>query len=181
MPASAQGSIFLVTVAIGGMVGFLYDIYRVLRVRANLRGGLGSLGDLIYWALACATIFALLLKVNQGELRLYVLIGLSCGAIAYFILISRIAFRFVDFIWYLLGKMEKVLFTLLECMGRTLYSPVRGTFIVLMWPLKSSLAGGRHLGSVARGGIKRRGGGFLFDLGVKIKGYAHFIHPKKRD
>lgn len=180
MLVEEQGKIFLITVAIGGLAGFLYDVYRVVRVRNNLRGWPGALGDLLFWAVATAVVFLLLLQTNQGELRLYVVLGLLGGALLYFSSMSRFAFRFVDFVWHLAGKVENLLFVLLEYLGRALLFPLRRSFIVIVWPLKVSYSGGRYLGHATAEGMKRRSGEFLISMRVRAGNWKHLIGRNKR-
>ncbi|HHW14399.1 MAG TPA: spore cortex biosynthesis protein YabQ [Firmicutes bacterium] len=88
-PISAQLAVFVLTVAIGTLLGVLFDLYRVARGRLR-PGKLGTVvGDLLFWLVATGLTFALLIAGNRGELRLYVWVGFLSGAFAYHFLFSR--------------------------------------------------------------------------------------------
>ncbi len=88
-PVTAQAAVFAFTVAIGLLLGFLFDLYRV--VRGRLRPGplATVLGDLLFSLLATGVTFALLVVGNWGELRLYVWVGFLLGAFFYRLFLSR--------------------------------------------------------------------------------------------
>jgi len=128
-----QGKVFLAALAIGGLAGFLYDVYRVIRERANIRRGAGSaLADLLFSAAVAGLVFALLLKANQAELRLYVLLGLAGGALLYFPLLSGLGFRLADFVLHLAGRVEDLFFTLPGWLIRVLLFPLSRP-LVIVW------------------------------------------------
>lgn len=89
MELSEQSVTFAVTIAIGMLLGMLFDFYRIVHGRIKPRTILTSVSDLIYWIVATVIIFVGLVASNWGELRAYVFIGLFSGAIIYFRLLSR--------------------------------------------------------------------------------------------
>lgn len=89
MELSEQALTFVVTIAIGALLGILFDFYRVVHGLIRPRAVFTSVTDFIYWVVATAIIFFGLLASNWGELRAYVFIGLCGGAIIYFRLLSR--------------------------------------------------------------------------------------------
>lgn len=88
-PVSAQATVFLLTVAIGLLLGFLFDAYRVVRGRLRPGPAGTAAGDLLFWLAATGVVFALLILSNWGELRLYVWVGFVLGALSYHFLLSR--------------------------------------------------------------------------------------------
>lgn len=89
MELSGQALTFAVTIAIGALLGILFDFYRVVQGLIRPRAVFTSVTDFIYWVVATVIIFFGLLASNWGELRAYVFIGLCGGAIIYFRLLSR--------------------------------------------------------------------------------------------
>ncbi len=88
-PVMAQAIVFALTVAIGLLLGLLFDFYRVIRGRLH-PGPLGTiLGDLLFSLVATGVTFVLLIAGNWGELRLYVWVGFLLGAFSYHLLLSR--------------------------------------------------------------------------------------------
>lgn len=79
---------FVVMVTTGFMVGFMFDIYRVVRTLTRPRAKGTFIMDLCFWLWVTPAIFFMLLMGNWGELRLYVFLGAALGLFAYFQLVS---------------------------------------------------------------------------------------------
>ncbi len=79
---------FGIVLLAGISLGFLFDVFRVLR--GLLRPGLIStpLLDLLFWALFTPILLLYLLLANWGELRGYVVIGLTLGFFFYRLILS---------------------------------------------------------------------------------------------
>lgn len=88
-PIVVQVTVFALTIAIGTLLGILFDLYRVIRGRLRPGKLATALGDLLFWLVATALTFALLVVGNWGELRLYVWVGFLSGAFVYHLLLSR--------------------------------------------------------------------------------------------
>ena len=83
---SEQLAMFLRAIALGGVLGLVYDLLRTLR---RLGGRLwGGLLDALYCVLAVASLFFFMMA-GSGELRLFVLMGTLGGAVLFFCLLSR--------------------------------------------------------------------------------------------
>ncbi|RJQ04504.1 MAG: hypothetical protein C4551_10730 [Bacillota bacterium] len=74
----------------GAALALLYDLLSIVTGRATpparvrRRGPrVLSLWDLLFWVVATPLVFAASLVSNQGELRIYVFVGLALGAAAY--------------------------------------------------------------------------------------------------
>ncbi len=80
----------LASMVISGIVlGFCFDGYRVVSGKLHFPRWIIPLLDVAYWLLAAIFIFRILFYANQGQLRLYVFLGLGIGAICYYLLFSR--------------------------------------------------------------------------------------------
>ena len=86
---SAQLYAFSIVLLAGISLGFLVDVYRV--IRGIVRPGIIStaLLDLLFWAVLTPIMAAYLLLANWGELRGYVVIGLILGFMFYRLIMSR--------------------------------------------------------------------------------------------
>jgi spore cortex biosynthesis protein YabQ len=120
MSLAGQTYAFLMTILAGGIVGFLFDAYRVLRSAFRPRQLATALTDLLYWIVVTPIVFAMLLAGNWGELRLYVLIGLGIGLLLYFQALSSLV------IWALAGLFRGI--------GHVLSTLVFGLFKVVAHP-----------------------------------------------
>ncbi|AGK99764.1 spore cortex biosynthesis protein YabQ [Desulfoscipio gibsoniae] len=136
-PVTSQFMVFLYTILTGALAGFLYDVYAGIGhvIRLNKLGTL--LGDFLYWFGATILVYALLLRYNQGEVRLFVLMGLGIGAVFYFRL-SRHRMR------KLVIKTIEWLIKLINWLVIILLFPIRILYIILTFPFKVfSLAFGK--------------------------------------
>lgn len=80
----------------GALLGVLYDVYSVLSGRLRPPRWLVPLLDFAYWIVATALVFRALLYSNNGQVRLYVFIGLIFGVWLYFRVASEWTVRLVQ-------------------------------------------------------------------------------------
>ena len=71
--------LFLLSLAVGAGMSFLYDLLRVLRRRTAHRAAAVSLEDILYFLLCALLHFAFVLKDNRGQLRGYIMVGELLG------------------------------------------------------------------------------------------------------
>lgn len=55
-----------------------------------------SVEDFLYWLVSGIMIFLLLYYRNGGAMRLYILLGIGCGALIYYFALGRILFRLLS-------------------------------------------------------------------------------------
>ena len=82
---SQQLMLFLRSVLLGGVLGLLYDLLRPFR----RRGGVvwGGILDALYGITAVSGLF-LFVMAGDGELRIFILMGVVGGAVLFFCLLS---------------------------------------------------------------------------------------------
>ncbi|HHX01321.1 MAG TPA: spore cortex biosynthesis protein YabQ [Firmicutes bacterium] len=119
---STQLYAFAFTMAAGASMGFVFDLYRLLR--SWLRPGAIAtfIMDLFFWVIIVPMAAIYLLIANWGELRLYVLIGICLGLAFYYLLISRTVFRIA------------ISFTHLVSLVISFFCQL--VFAILVWPMK---------------------------------------------
>lgn len=83
VPVWEQFQSFFFTVVIGLLIGVVVDGYRGFNRFVRLRPLIISLGDLVLWLFLAGLVFFLLLLNNWGEMRAYVLIGITTGILLY--------------------------------------------------------------------------------------------------
>lgn len=81
---AGQTYAFLMTIFAGGIIGLLFDVYRVIRSVFQPRQLGTAVWDLVFWIMVTPVLFATLLASNWGELRFYVAIGVGLGLLLYF-------------------------------------------------------------------------------------------------
>lgn len=118
MSLGAQFIAFLISFGIGIGAAFFFDFYRVTRRALRLsRWGTG-IGDLLVWIVLTCLVFGLLLLVNWGEVRWYILLGLALGAAFYYRALSRGGQLFWKRLWDIAGRIIRVLIRPLVFAGR---------------------------------------------------------------
>jgi len=78
----------LLMVASGGVLGVLFDTYRVVSGQLRLHRVFVPVFDVLYWLAATLLVFRVLYYSNMGDVRIFVFLGLLLGISAYFALIS---------------------------------------------------------------------------------------------
>ena len=80
-----QTEIFLYALGFGFLLGILYGIFRIMRTLIPHSKAVIFLSDLIYFAVCTFLIFCFILITDSGNLRGYVMFGVSLGwAVCYF-------------------------------------------------------------------------------------------------
>lgn len=90
---SQQVQAFGLTVALGILMGFLFDFYRVLYWFIRPAKWLTQVADLLFWLVLAVVVFSILLLSNWGEVRAYVFIGLAVGVGIHLRCFSRTTLR----------------------------------------------------------------------------------------
>lgn len=88
-----QAYIFLSSVVGGLLVGFVFDIFRILRRVVKTANFITYIEDILFWILVSIIIFSLVFITNNGELRWYELLGVMLGVIFYNLLFSQYVIR----------------------------------------------------------------------------------------
>ena len=87
---SYQLKIFLISLLIGLMLGFFYDFLKIFRKYIVHNNIVVNIEDVIYWIFMSIVIFLILLYQNNGEIRIFFIIGIFTSMILYNFLISPI-------------------------------------------------------------------------------------------
>lgn len=86
----SQLNILVLTVALGMMVGAIYDLFRAIRVMARIKNKALFAFDFFFWLLATVLVFSGLVAGTWGEVRVYVFAGLGLGGAIYFFFLSKL-------------------------------------------------------------------------------------------
>ncbi|QXM07232.1 spore cortex biosynthesis protein YabQ [Crassaminicella indica] len=133
---SEQIYVFLTTLYGGIIIGFIYDLYRILRCIFKPKKIATIIEDLIFWIVIAIIAVHVLLFSNDGQLRFYVFLGFLIGAILYNRILSRFVIRGI---LILLNKLKSLLMKLL----RIILFPIKiikKFFVMLFCPLKKKFS-----------------------------------------
>lgn len=85
---SNQAYLFLVFIVNGILIGLLFDFFRIARKVFETNDMVTYLEDILFWILTGAIVLYSIFVFNNGELRLFMFLGILLGAFAYMILLS---------------------------------------------------------------------------------------------
>ncbi len=105
--------IFLGSIYGGLIVGFIYDIYKTIRYYSKPNKIFTYVGDLLFWIILSLLSFYILIKINWGELRGYIIIGFLFGILVYKKIFSKVIYQLCLKLGKIIKKtLGKFIFTL---------------------------------------------------------------------
>ncbi|ANE45984.1 hypothetical protein SY83_06455 [Paenibacillus swuensis] len=113
----------------GVALGVVYDAYRVLCSELRAPRWILSVMDLVYWLFATLFVFRVLYYSNQGEIRLFVFLGLILGILFYFWLIGSITVRIM--LW-LIGVVRALIRFAVKAFRILILAPLRLLYRLLV-------------------------------------------------
>jgi len=142
-----QAYLFYVFILTGILIGLLFDIFRILRKSFKTSDFITILQDILFFLLTGVIVIYTVFKFNNGELRSYVLLGISTGLTAYMLLFSKIFIKInvliigfikkvVAFIINIILYPFKLIFNILR---KILLKPVSFVFINIRKNVKNSI------------------------------------------
>ncbi len=83
-----QAYLFLVFILNGVAIGILFDFFRILRKSFKTSNLVTYIEDAIFWILTGFSILYCIFVFNNGEIRMYMFVGIAIGLISYILLLS---------------------------------------------------------------------------------------------
>ena len=104
-----QVTVFLWTIMIGAILGFVFDFFRILRRKGNTKDIMVYLQDVVFWLIVTIVSIVSTFLINDGELRGYMLFGYILGAVFYILLFSNFIRKTFSFLFDSIEKIFKVI------------------------------------------------------------------------
>lgn len=89
-----QAYLFIMFIFNGILIGVLFDIFRILRKSFKTSDFITYIEDITFWILAGVLTLYFIFYLNNGEIRLYILIGIILGIAIYILTISKYIIKF---------------------------------------------------------------------------------------
>ena len=96
--ATNQAYLFMIFTINGILIGFLFDIFRILRKSFKTNDIITYIEDVLFWILTGIIILFTMCKFCDGELRGFTIIGVLIGVILYMLTISTYIIKVFVFI-----------------------------------------------------------------------------------
>jgi len=84
---------FLQAVLLGGALGFLYDVFRIIRIAIPTKNWVTFLEDVFFFLCAAVFTFFFLMQTTFGQVRFFIIVGECIGATLYFMAVSPIIMK----------------------------------------------------------------------------------------
>ena len=85
-----QEQIFIFFFIIGIIIGFLFDIFRVLRKSFNTPDLITLIEDILYLSITGVLIIYSIIKLNNGNIRFFIFVAIFLGILIYSLTISKL-------------------------------------------------------------------------------------------
>lgn len=137
MNAIYQGYLFAIFIINGILIGVLFDIFRILRKSFKTPDIITYIEDIVFWIVSGITILYSIFVFNNGEIRLYIFVGILLGIIFYILTISRyfikINVKIITTTKLIIYKIFEITFyplkLILRIIKKTLFKPISFIFI----------------------------------------------------
>ena len=113
--AQDQAYLFIVFSLTGVVIGILFDFFRILRRSFKTSNIITYVEDVLFWILTGVLILYNIWYFNNGEIRIYMFLGIIMGLLIYMLTLSNI-------IVPLFSKILKMLIRILEIPFKTIIS-----------------------------------------------------------
>ena len=80
---------FFIFIVLGLIVSFIFDIFRILGKKFNTNNIITYIEDVLFWIISGFLIISAVFKFNNGELRLYLFLGILIGIVMYMLLFTK--------------------------------------------------------------------------------------------
>lgn len=99
--------IFLLTIIIGSILGFLFDITRIIRKVIKHKNWVVYIEDILLWISTLIIVLYFIFNFSEGSIRFFYFWGFTIGATIYFALFSK---YIVNFTVFIINKVKNFLF-----------------------------------------------------------------------
>ncbi len=128
-----QAYLFLIFIINGIIIGLLFDFFRISRRVISTNDMATYLEDVLFWILAGAIMLYSIFVFNNGELRLFMFLGVLLGAFTYMIFISShmiaISVKIIMLLKKVLGILIIPLKVVYKAIQKIFFKPVHFLFI----------------------------------------------------
>lgn len=98
MSLTIQFNTMIAMIVMGGWLGAALDTYGRFIKRPKRASWILFINDILFWIVQALLFFYVLLHVNEGQLRFYIILAVLCGYAAYQSLFKNLYLKVLDFV-----------------------------------------------------------------------------------
>lgn len=83
-----QAYLFLIFIINGLIIGFLFDLFRILRLSFKTKDFITYIEDIVFWILTGFIVLYSIFVFNNGEIRFFIFLGIALGVLLYMTIFS---------------------------------------------------------------------------------------------
>ncbi len=125
---ATQTKNFLLSLGFGFIMGIFYDLFRIVRISISKGKVATVISDIFYCVFLCFSLMLFCLTVNEGEIRLYLLLGSLAGFFVYYFSLGVIIFSFSERLISFIKKIIKSIFNVISYPFRFVFGKIRKLF-----------------------------------------------------
>ena len=130
--AQNQAYLFLVFSLTGVAIGVLFDIFRILRKSIKIPNIIIYIEDILFWILAGLLILYNIWYFNDGEIRVYMFLGIIIGLLLYMSTLSNIIIKIFSKILQTIIKVLEIPFKTIIAIFRKIITTIAPFFIKIV-------------------------------------------------
>ena len=108
--AQNQAYLFLIFSMTGIVIGILFDIFRILRITIKTSNIITYIEDVLFWILTGLLILYNIWYFNDGEIRIFMFLGMILGILIYISTLSSIFIKIFSKLLQTIIKLLKIPF-----------------------------------------------------------------------
>ncbi len=119
-----QTNLFLIFIVNGIIIGLLFDFFRVLRITFKTSDIITYIEDILFWILTGSIILYSVFTFNNGEIRLFLFLGILLGCICYMLTLSSYIIKtnttIINFFKKIIAKILHIILFPIKCILKTI-------------------------------------------------------------
>lgn len=127
--AQNQAYLFLVFSLTGVIIGILFDFFRILRRTIKTSNFITYIEDVVFWILTGFLILYNIWYFNNGEIRIYMFLGIILGVLIYMLTLSSILIKIFSNLFRILINVLELPFKAIISVYRKLITAIEKIFI----------------------------------------------------
>ena len=128
-----QGYLFFIFVLNGCLIGIIFDFFRILRKSFKTSDIITYIEDILFWILTGISILYFIFVFNNGEIRLFMFLGIAVGITLYMLIFSsffiKINVTIILFFKKIIIKTLKIILIPFKFIKKTFFKPISFIFI----------------------------------------------------